>query len=162
MLQTVWKVITARLLNVSSPTFTTMTQGTLLSSSMNFGSSSSTGKKTGKCGLNEGRWHLPEVKLGASYIWHALYSLPYYNILGEVACRTTSKITGIGPGERAWGDVKHLKTGKRAALSGAKTEKQSILFTTARINAARLRRSEMEKIDAKGQGSMWGDDDNVK
>ena len=54
-------------------------------------------KKTGKYGLNEGRWHLPEVNLGASYIWHELYSLPYYKILGEVACRTTSKITDIGP-----------------------------------------------------------------
>jgi len=73
--------------------------------------------------LNEGRWHLPEVKLGASYIWHELYSLPYYKILGLVACRTTSKITGIGPGERAWGDVKYLKPGKCVALSRAKTKK---------------------------------------
>ena len=44
----------------------------------------------------------------SSRIWHERYSLPYYPEVGNVGCRTTSKIMGIGPGERAWGDVKHL------------------------------------------------------
>ena len=77
-------------------------------------------------------------------------------MLGHVACRTTSKITGIGAGERSWGDVKHLKSGKRSNLSGAKTEKQAILYTTAHINEARAQQ------EAKSGGSrenMWGDDD---
>ena len=76
-----------------------------------------------------------------------------------MSCRTTSKITGIGPGERAWGDVKHLKTRKRVRLRGEKTEKQAILYTTARINEARLKQVSMEKIDAVVKDSMWGDDD---
>ena len=73
-----------------------------------------------------------------------------------MGCRTTSKITGIGPGEKAWGDVKHLKTSKHVCLSGDRTEKQAILYTTARINEARLKQVAMEKIDAVGKDSMWG------
>ena len=116
-------------------------------------------QKTGKYGDNEGRWHLPEVKAGTSHVWHENYSLPYYPELGHVACRTTSKIVGIGPAERGWGDVKRMKDGARACLSGAKTEKQAILYTTARLAEARLKRDAMEKIDAEGPESMWGDDD---
>ena len=55
-----------------------------------------------------------------------------------MGCRTTFKITGIGPGEREWGYLKHLNTSKRVRLSGEKTEKLAILYTTARINEARL------------------------
>ena len=85
--------------------------------------------------------------------------MPYYPEVGHVGCRTTSKITGIGPGEREWGYVKHLNTSKRVRLSGEKTEKLAILYTTVRINEARLKQVAMEKIDAVGKDSMWGDDD---
>ena len=76
-----------------------------------------------------------------------------------MGCRTTSKITGVGPGERAWGDVKHLKTSKRVRLSGEKTENQDIMYTTVRINEARLKQVAMENIDTVGKDSMWVDDD---
>ena len=76
-----------------------------------------------------------------------------------MGCRTTSKITGIGPDKRAWGVVKDLKTSKRVRLSGDKTEKQAIFYTTARINEARLKQAATEKIDAVGKDSIWGDDD---
>ena len=76
-----------------------------------------------------------------------------------MGCRTTSKITGIGPGERAWRDIKHLKTSKRVRLSGEKNENQAILYTTVRINESRLKQVAMEKIEAVGKDSMWGDDD---
>ena len=33
------------------------------------------------------------------------------------------------------------------------------MYTTARINEARLKQVAMEKIDAVGKDSMWGDDD---
>ena len=85
--------------------------------------------------------------------------MTYYPEVGHVGCRTTSKITGIGPGKRAWGDVKNLKTSKRVCLSGDRNEKQAILYTTARINEARLKQVSMEKIDTVGKDSMWGDDD---
>ena len=40
-----------------------------------------------------------------------------------------------------------------------KTDKQAILYTTARINEDRLKQVDMEKIDAMGKDSMWGDND---
>ena len=52
--------------------------------------------------------------------------------------------------------MKHLKSGKHSNLSGAKTEKQAILYTTARINEARAQQ------EAKSGGSrenMWCNDD---
>ena len=85
--------------------------------------------------------------------------MPYYPEVGHVGCRTTSKITDIGPGKRAWGDVKHLKTIKRVRLSGDKTEKQATFYTNARINEARLKQVAMEKIETVGKDSLWGDYD---
>mmetsp|Transcript_4135 Transcript_4135/g.9385 ORF Transcript_4135/g.9385 Transcript_4135/m.9385 type:complete len:331 (+) Transcript_4135:30-1022(+) len=100
-----------------------------------------------------------KIPEGKSYTWHEKYSLPYTKVLGYVACRTTSKILGIGAAERAWGDVKTLKTDKRSHLSADKTEKQAIIYTSAKVNEARILQQAMEKIDAKGKDAMWGDDD---
>ena len=116
-------------------------------------------QKLGKYGVNIVRWIIPEVVRVVAQIWHERYSLPYYPEVGHMGCSTTSKITVIGPGERAWGDVKHLKKSKRVRLSGDRTEKQAILYKTTRINEARLKQVAMEKIDAVGKDSMWGDDD---
>ena len=44
-------------------------------------------------------------------------------------------------------------------LSGEKTEKQAILYTTVRINEERMKQVAMEKIDAVGKESLWGDDE---
>ena len=52
-----------------------------------------------------------------------------------------------------------MKSGKRSHLSGDAVEKQSVLYTTSRISEARVRREEMERIDAPGPNAMWGDDD---
>ena len=57
------------------------------------------------------------------------------------------------------GSVKHLKTSKRVRLSGDRTENQAILYTTVCINEERMKQVAMEKIDAVGKDSMWGDDD---
>ena len=116
-------------------------------------------QKSGKYGVNIGRWLLPVVVRCASHIWHERYSSLYYPEVGHVGCRTTSKITGIGPGERAWGYVTHLKTSNCVRLSGEKNEKQSIMYTTVRINEARPKQVAMEKTDAVGKDFMWGDDD---
>ena len=78
--------------------------------------------------------------------------------MGIVACRSTSNHLGIGSAERSWGDVKHLKTDKRSHLSADKTEKQSVLYTTARIEEARMKHK-AEKIDAKSGDALFGDDD---
>ena len=100
------------------------------------------------------RWNVTDVEKGNSYVWHEKYSLPYTEVLGYVACRVTSKLLGIGSAERSWGDVKHLKTNKRAHLSGDKTEKQAVLYTSARLEEARIKRNEMEE-----QGTAFGDED---
>ena len=57
------------------------------------------------------------------------------------------------------GRRKTSQESKRVRLSGDRTEKQAILYTTVRINEARLKQVAMEKIDAVGKDSMWGDDD---
>ena len=97
---------------------------------------------------NEARWNTPDVAAGRSYLWHEKYSLPYTKILGFVACRVTLKVFGIGAAERCWSGVKDIKTGKRSGLSGASTERRSILYTTARITEARINREAMGQIDA--------------
>jgi hypothetical protein len=115
-------------------------------------------KKTGPY-ANAARWTTIDARTGKSHMWHEKYSLPYTDVLGVMACRYTSKQAGIGPCEHAWGDVKVMKSGKRCHLSGDSVEKQAVLYTTSRINEARVRRAEMERIDAPGPNAMWGDDD---
>ena len=41
--------------------------------------------------------------------------------------------------ERNWGDVKEIKSGKRAGLSSDSAEKRALIYTTARVKEARLR-----------------------
>jgi hypothetical protein len=105
------------------------------------------------------RWLTGDVMKGRSHLWHDKYSLNCTEVLGHVAVRTTSKVLGIGPAERAWGDVKHLKDGKRSHLSADATEKQSVLYTTARITEARITRHHFEALDYQGPSAMWGEDD---
>lgn len=62
------------------------------------------------------------------HIWHKKNSYCQTKVLGKVACIVTSKILGIGSAERAWGDVKHLKTNKRAHLGAETIKMQSTLF----------------------------------
>ena len=103
------------------------------------------------------RWNSPDVDKGNSAVWHEMYSLPYTEVLGFVACRTTSKILGMGSAERHWGDVKHLKSGKRSHLGAEKTEKQSMIYTKAKLDKAKVLRDEMDKIDSAVDA--WGDED---
>ena len=71
----------------------------------------------------------------------------------------TSKVCGIGAAERAWGDLKDIKSGKHSNLSGETVEKRAVLYTSARINDARIKWEEMEKIDTVGPNAMFEDDD---
>lgn len=107
----------------------------------------------------EHKWNSQDAIEGRSYLWMEKHALKFTKVLGFVGCRVTSKGLGMGACERSWGDVKTIKTGKRAHISGASIEKRSILYTTACIEAARIRRKEFEKIDARGDTAMFGDDD---
>jgi len=108
---------------------------------------------------NKLRWQSKDIADGNSHLWLQKYAIPYTKVLGKVGARVTSKLVGIGSAERSWGSVKHLKTDKRAHLGGVNTERQSVLYSTARINEARIKQSVMEKIDAQGSDAVWGDDD---
>ena len=97
--------------------------------------------------------------LGLSHRWHEKYSEPYTMVLGMVACCTTSKHLGIGSAERSWGDVKHIKSGKRINLGSDKLEKRAILYSSARIQEARIMQIEMEKVNTPTFSQMFSDDD---
>ncbi len=69
---------------------------------------------------------------------HEMYPLPYIHILGFVSCRVISKCLGSGACERSWSEVKVIKDGKRSNLSGDSLEKQTILYTSAHLEEARI------------------------
>jgi hypothetical protein len=104
-------------------------------------------------------WESSDCFTGKSFLWHEKYSLPYTFVLGFVGCRVTSKLCGIGPAERSWGGVKQIKDGVRSYLGGESTEKRSFIYVTAKIQEARMRQHQMEKLDATRPGAMFGDDD---
>ena len=88
-----------------------------------------------------------------------MHSLHHTMVFGFVACRLLSKVLGIGAAERSWGDVKHIKLGKRSHLGVESTEKRAVLYTTARINESRIKQEAMKKNDAPWENAMFGDDD---
>ena len=86
---------------------------------------------------------------GSSHLWHEKYSRPYTQVLGHVACIVTSKSLGIGSIERAWKDVKHIKSGYASHIKAEQTEKQSIIYTTARVEEARVMAESMESASGR-------------
>ena len=105
------------------------------------------------------RWNSEGARLGKSWIWHEKYSKPHTKVLGIVGCQVTAQNLGIGPCERNWGGVKGIKTGNRVCISGETTGKRAIIYTSALVNEARLRRDANERIEGKGASSMFSDDD---
>ena len=85
--------------------------------------------------------------------------MPYTRVLGFVACHTTSKTLGVGPYEQNWAAVKNIKTGKRVNLGGESVEKRAVLYVSALINDARVKRKENENIEASGPNALFCDDD---
>jgi len=102
-------------------------------------------------------WISQDLVDGNSHLWHKKNSLRYTSILGRLACIVCSKILGIGSAERSWGDVKHLKTDKRAKLSGEATKMQSTIFGASCAERARIRQSSHQNDD--GLNTQWDDDD---
>ncbi len=111
--------------------------------------------KTGVYGLYPGRFLLPDAINGNSHLWHELYSLPYTNVLGFVACRVTSKRLGVGSAGRSWADVKQIKDGKRSNLGGTSLEKRAILFTSAKLREANI----TQNATNYDNSDFFGDDD---
>ncbi len=69
------------------------------------------------------RFSIKDSFTACSHIWHEIYSLPYTQVLGFVACRVTSKRLSFGAGERSQSNMKMIKDGKRSNLSGNCLEK---------------------------------------
>lgn len=85
-------------------------------------------------------WESVYIQQQKSHRWHQDFTSQFYNAFAKVACRVSSKILGIGSAERAWGDVKHLKTGKRSHLGHANTEKASIVYGQSCLMKARVKK----------------------
>lgn len=101
-------------------------------------------------------WNHDDIRSGNVHFWHKKNSLRYTTILGRFACRVCSKILGIGSAERCWGDVKHLKTDKRAHLSADRVKKQATIYGASCILKAQ------SSIQFKGQKSKnYLDNDEV-
>ncbi len=94
--------------------------------------------RTGPYSYRSSRFDNADALSGRSHLWHEMYSLPFTEVLGFVACRTTSKRLGIGSAERSWSDVKTIKNGKRANISGDSLEKRAILYTSAKLEEAQI------------------------
>ena len=104
-------------------------------------------------------WASFDCVIGKSCLWQEKYSLPYTVVVGYAGCSVTSKLCMVGPAKGSWGGVNQIKDGVRSHLGGESTEKRSVLYVTAKIQEARMRQHEMEKLDATGADAMFGDDD---
>jgi hypothetical protein len=104
-------------------------------------------------------WASSDYITGKSFLWHEKYSLPYTFVLGFVGCHITSNLCRIGPAERSWRGVKQINDGVRSHLGGESTEKRSVIYVTVKIQEARMRQHQMEKLDVTGPDATFGDDD---
>ena len=57
--------------------------------------------------------------------------------------------------------IYYFSLAERSHLSADRTEKQAVLYSTARINEARQRHTAKEQLEATGQDAMWGDADEA-
>ncbi len=102
---------------------------------------------------------MPDAVNGNSFVWHQLYSPPFTKVIGFVACRTTSKQLGIGAAERSWSDIKQIKDGKPSNLGRVSLEKRAILYSSARLNEAKIRANHGDNEE----NDLFGNDDiNIK
>ena len=112
--------------------------------------------KTGPYANREHIWKSMDLENNQSHIWHMKNSLRFTKWLGKFACRVCSKILGIGSAERAWGDVKKIKTDRRAHLSAKATKMQATIYGRHCAEKAKFRRS--TKADTETI-AFWDEDD---
>ena len=69
---------------------------------------------------------------------------------------------GIGYSERSWGDVKTIKPGNISAIGRDISEKHSIVYISAFIEEARIRRA-LSHTDSKdgSHSHSWNDEDHA-
>ena len=102
-----------------------------------------------------------EIKDGNSHLCHQKYSLPLTKVLGFVACRVTSNVLDIGAAEGSWGEVKTIQSGKRSPIRSDVSEKQSIVYTFACIESARIEQYHSEKqFNENCSIHTWNEEDD--
>ena len=95
-------------------------------------------------------------------MWHQKYSLTFTKVLGFVACRVTSNYLGIGAAERSWGDVNTIKSEKRSAVSSDVSKKQSIVYTSACVESARIEQYQSDKqLYYNTSSHTWNEEDDA-
>jgi hypothetical protein len=114
--------------------------------------------KQGPSYSREHIWDSDEIINGQDHVWHKLYSKPYHKVFGSVACRACSKPLGCGNAERNWGNLKHLKSGKRSHLSADKARKQATIYGAASMEKARAMQ-ELEEANGNIVEYRWTDAD---
>ena len=100
-------------------------------------------------------WNDRNLALGKTWMWHKMHTLNSTKVLGRLACRVCSKLVGIGAAERSWGDVKHLKTGKRSGLSADHLKKQATLHGASCSTNASINRQTKDGV----MSLFWEEDD---
>jgi hypothetical protein len=118
--------------------------------------------KTGPYENREYIWVSGDIQSGASHIWHSKNSLRYTKVLGKLACRACSKILGIGSAERAWGDVKHLKTNKRSHISGDRVKKQATIYGSHCVTLSKMHRDHKAEEYKEKPYKFWLEEDMDK
>ena len=107
-------------------------------------------------------WKSKGIRDGNSHLWHHKYSLPCTKVLDFVSCRVTSKFLGIGAAERSWDDVRKIKSGKISTIRSYLSEKQSIIYTCACIESARIEKYHFDKqLNDNFSGHTWNEENGA-
>ena len=107
-------------------------------------------------------WNVRDALDGKSTEWHELYSRGRTEVLGYVAPRCTSAMTGMGASERAWACTKKIMTVSRGRLLGDKIERLSVVSTTYKLDKTRIRQKQLEEIECSSRDAVWGNDSKNK
>ena len=67
---------------------------------------------------NRNWWNVKDATEGNSAVWHEMYSHGRTEVVGYVAPRATSALTGMGACERSWGNTKAVKTDQHVRIGG--------------------------------------------
>ena len=103
-------------------------------------------------------WNVHDVRESKSAEWHGMGRTV---IMGYSAPRCTAAVTSLGASERAWATTKLIRTSHRSSLGGNKIEKPTVVSSAYKLNKARIKRQQMEKLDCISRDVLWGEEDKM-
>ena len=103
-------------------------------------------------------WGSADVLDNGIHWFHKKWTYRTTKVLGRLACLVSSKILGIGSAERAWGDVKHLKTDKRSHLGPDTIKMQATLHGAWCAEKSKIRRA-AKNSNPTDPVQAWEDED---